>query len=208
MTQEEIATKTKEVTDSLLTLTKDFTQEQWQDLSFGLIRIGEFMAQKSFPCPIAKQVQAVDYATAIISELGIPRTSFTLNDGVYYLPLWSDLQTILTKRGKWYNTNREDNPWVLDSHDCDNHAFKCSADVEYIFGINDITCDSGYMVWIDSSAKEHDDSHKFNIAVAIDENNEIKCYLYEAQENYWCKFENKKATRGNVTYQVNWIEAF
>jgi hypothetical protein len=199
---------TEELIAELITKTKDFTQEQYQDISFGLIRVGEFMAEKNFPHPVAKRINSLELANVISEQVGIPKTVMTLNDYEYNILGIEDVKRILLKRGVWYNTNRSDNPWVLDTHDCDNHAHKCASDVGYIFSINSVNVDSGAMVWKDNAGVEHRDSHKFNVVVAMDTDGTLGCWLYEAQENYITKFEGKKAWRGNCDYQVYWIEAF
>lgn len=198
----------EELTDKLQEITKGYTKEQFQDISFGLIRIGEEMAKVSFPHEIVKVISSKELAQLVNKETGLPLGCFTLDDYEYRIIKYEDIATILNKRGKWYNTNRPDNLWATNSHDCDNHAYKCASDINFIFEINPILVNSGAMVWKGSDGVEHRDSHKFNMAVAVDENGEIKCYLYEAQENYIAKFKDKKANRGNVDYQVYWSTAF
>lgn len=197
-----------ETIQGILEKTKDYTQEQFQDISFGLIRLGEVMAKKSFPHEISKILSSKELAEIVSKETGLPLTCFTMDDYEYRIIKYDDIKRILEKRGLWYNTNRPDNIWNANSHDCDNHAYKCASDINFIFEINPILVNSGAMVWRGSDGIEHRDSHKFNIAVATDENGKVKCYLYEAQENYIAEFVNKKAYRGNVDYQVYWASAY
>jgi hypothetical protein len=199
---------TEEIIAELATKTKDFTQEQWQDISFGLIRIGEFMAKRSFPHEAERKITSAELAEIMVRETGIPKYVFSLNDFEYKILKIEDAKRILEKRGKWYNTNRTDNPWLLDFHDCDNHAYKCASDFNFIFEVNPVTVDSGAMVWKDKDGIEHRDSHKFNVLVAVDTDGEIRCWLYEQQENFIAKFENQKAWRGNCDYQIYWVEAY
>jgi len=200
--------KIKELNKKILEITKGFTQEQFQDISFGLIRIGEFMAEKNFPHEATKTLSSSDLSDIMCRETGIPKTVFSLNDYEYKIIGIEDAKRILLKRGIWYNTNRLDNVWKVNSNDCDNHAYKCASDFNFIFKVNPVTVDSGAMVWKDALGVEHRDSHKFDVLVATDYDGEVRCWLYEQQENYISKFENQKAYRGNCDYQIYWVEGY
>ena len=78
-------------------------------------------------------------------------------------------------------------------HNCDDYAFAFTSNMSMIFGINSAgVVSGGDYLWYDKNGiKTGQGRHAFNTIVALNENGELQCYLYEPMKNEWTTYENK-----------------
>jgi hypothetical protein len=96
--------------------------------------------------------------------------------------------------------------YLADGYDCDNYAYYFSSMAAYLFGLNTAGVSSGTVYKAATGNKI--DRHAFNLILALDENGEVKPYLFESMNNTLTPWIGQKTQLNDWLYEIDWSTYF
>lgn len=155
-----------------------------------LIQLGQQLLRSEYQIKPVKEITSSGLFEIVKRDTGLGIGNQSLFDEKYAILKWTDWLRIFET---YWQQDCPNSPYNYNTRDCDDYAFAFSSNMSMIFGINSAgVVSGGDFIWYDTQGNEKGRGrHAFNTIVALNENNELQCYLYEPMRNEWTTYVNK-----------------